>query len=646
MRKAWFIIVAVLFLAALVVLPVRAQEDDKVVVRGYLFYSPTCPHCKYVRTRVLPKLYARFKQQLQIMAVDISADENNYRWLQACEKKYKVTNSGSVPVLFIGDRYLVGSEEIEKELPALIETYLKRGGVDYPDVPRPGGPLEPTARFMFFFSPTCPHCKRVEEEVFPWLQKKYGGRVTWEAYNVSEEKNYRALLMIEEAAGMPPQRRGGVPMIFIGDEFSLYTILIGDVDIIDHLTNVIDWFMGVGGVDFPEWKEQLFILASTPPPSPTPVVAVTGVPTTTVTPSPYGPPIHLAYFAEVGCSECDRVSIALEHLQKRFPNLVIHEFDIIKDLKLNLCLCEALNVPENKRHDAPAIFVGSDYLVGGDIQYDALIEMVSRYAQTGADPIWEECKGEVALPPPPPWWAVIVPGLVDGLNPCAFATIIFFVSYLSFIGRKGREILMVGISFTLAVFLSYLGFGMVLREVISGLIALTGPVLKPVLNLFTALLCLVLAIISFADFYKARRGRVRDMALRLPDRLRKWINATIRKGVKSETLVTASFITGVVVSFIELTCTGQVYVPIIQGLSNPEYRARSTLDLVVYCLAFVVPLIIVFAISYMGTGSRQLGLWLQRHTAAIKLATALLFVGIGLWLVYDTLRVWGVWLPG
>ena len=505
---------------------------------------------------------------------------------------------------------------------------------------------------MFFFSPTCPHCKRVEEEVFPLLEKKYGGRVKWEAYNVSDETNYRALLMIEAAANMPPQRRGGVPMIFIGDEFSLYTILIGDVDIIDHLTDVIDWFMGVGGVGFPEWKEQLFILASTPPPSPTPlgtvaltstVVATATVPATG-TPSPNGPPIHMAYFAEVGCGECDRVSIALDHLQKRFPNLVIHEFDIIKDLKLNLCLCEALNVPENKRHDAPAIFVGSDYLVGNDIQYDALIEMVSHYAQTGAEPIWEECKGEIELPPPPPWWAVIVPGLVDGLNPCAFATIIFFVSYLSFIGRKGREILMVGLSFTLAVFLSYLGFGMVLREVIAGLIAMTGPVLKPVLNLLTALLCLVLAVLSLADFYKARRGKVKDMALRLPDRLRKWINATIRRGVRSETLVTASFVTGVVVSFIELTCTGQVYVPIIQGLSNPAYRARSTVDLVVYCLAFVVPLIIVFVISYMGTGSRQLGMWLQRHTATIKLATALLFIGIGVWLVYDTLRLMGVWL--
>ena len=82
--------------------------------------------------------------------------------------------------------------------------------------------------------------------------------------------------------------------------------------------------------------------------------------------------------------------------------------------------------------------------------------------------------------------------------------------------------------------------------------------------------------------------------------------------------------------------------PIIQGLSNPAYRAQSTLDLVVYCLAFVTPLVVVFVASYTGTGSRQLGTLLQRHTAGVKLATAVLFLGIGLWLAYDVLRIWGV----
>jgi cytochrome c biogenesis protein CcdA len=354
----------------------------------------------------------------------------------------------------------------------------------------------------------------------------------------------------------------------------------------------------------------------------------------------------MAYFAEAGCSECDAVSAALEQVQKRYPALVIHELDIFEDLELNLCLSEMLDVPENQRHDAPAVFVGSDYLVGKDVHYQNLMQLVGKYAETGAEPVWDTCQpDEVQLPPPPPWWAVILPGLADGINPCAFATIIFFVSYLSLIERKGRDIILVGIAFTLAVFLSYLAFGIVLRELLSGLIGWTGPVLRPILNGVTAILCLILAILSFSDFSKARQGKAKDMTLRLPDRLRKWVNATIRQSMKSETLVVASFVAGVIVSFIELACTGQVYVPIILGLSTPGYRSQALLSLIVYCVAFIVPLVIVFVITYMGTSSQKLGVFLQRHTSSIKLITAVLFLGIGLWLIYDTLRVWGALAP-
>jgi len=46
-------------------------------------------------------------------------------------------------------------------------------------------------------------------------------------------------------------------------------------------------------------------------------------------------------------------------------------------------------------------------------------------------------------------WGVLIAGLIDGLNPCAFATIVFLVSYLSFLGKASKEILTYGIIFTL-----------------------------------------------------------------------------------------------------------------------------------------------------------------------------------------------------
>lgn len=650
MRRLGQITGWILTLTLVLTFPAQAQEA-RLVVRGYLFYSPTCPACHQTRTMVLPQLYRKYGQQLQIKAIDINANDGNYQWLVACEKEYQVPEDEvAIPALFIGDQYLIGTPDIQDQLPSLIEHHLEQGGVDYPDVPRPGAPLEPAVRFMFFYSPTCPHCRDVEENVFPAIQQKHGEQVRWEAYDISQEANYLALLNLGKLAGLPDGGGlGAVPVVFMGDEYSLYSLMLGSADIRARLGQAIDWSIGIGGVGLPEWAEQLFT-PPTPPSSPEPSVpaeptATEEAPPATVPVTPPGnsPAIHMAYFAETGCSECDRVSIALEHLQDRYPDLEIHEFNIIDDVSINLCLSEKLDVPEAQRHDAPAVFVGTDYLVDTDIQYDKLIEIVSRYADDGVGPTWEGCReAEVELPPPPPWWAVILPGLADGINPCAFATLVFFVSYLSFLERKGREILVAGAAFTLAVFLSYLAFGMVLREILAGLIARVGPILRVVLNGVTVVLCLVLAVFSFADFRKARQGKVKDMTLRLPDKLRGWINRSIRQGMRAEAFVAASFVTGVVVSFIELACTGQVYVPIILGLSRPGYRGQALLALVVYCLAFIVPLIVVFAVSYMGTSSRKLGGLIQRYTASVKLITAVLFVGISLWLVYDIVRDLGV----
>jgi len=149
----------------------------------------------------------------------------------------------------------------------------------------------------------------------------------------------------------------------------------------------------------------------------------------------------------------------------------------------------------------------------------------------------------------------------------------------------------------------------------------------------TALFCAVLAVLSFLDFLKARQGEIGDMTLSLPHSLRMRINATIRKGRGSQAFVAGSFVTGVIVSFLELACTGQVYLPtIIFVISQPELQMRAFLFLVLYNLLFILPLVVVFILAYYGTGSKQLTRFLQRRAALVKLGMALLFAALATWL--------------
>jgi hypothetical protein len=48
---------------------------------------------------------------------------------------------------------------------------------------------------------------------------------------------------------------------------------------------------------------------------------------------------------------------------------------------------------------------------------------------------------------------------------------------------------------------------------------------------------------------------------------------------------------------------------------------------------FVLPLVVVFLLAYFGTTAQQLGLFIHRRAATIKLATAGLFVLLAGWLV-------------
>ena len=94
--------------------------------------------------------------------------------------------------------------------------------------------------------------------------------------------------------------------------------------------------------------------------------------------------------------------------------------------------------------------------------------------------------------------------------------------------------------------------------------------------------------------------------------------------------VLAAFITGWIVSLLELACTGQVYLPTICFVTGvPELRLHAFLYLVLYNLMFILPLCFVFGLTYYGTTSEQIAGWMKRHIIVIKAALAVFFFCLG-----------------
>ena len=108
-------------------------QGTRAVVRAVLFYSPSCGHCHYVINEILPPLFEEYGEQLQIIGVDVTQPQGQMLFLAVLQKFG--LESGGVPFLVIDNLYLVGSQDIPEKFPGLIEAYLARGGVDWPDIP-------------------------------------------------------------------------------------------------------------------------------------------------------------------------------------------------------------------------------------------------------------------------------------------------------------------------------------------------------------------------------------------------------------------------------------------------------------------------------------------------------------------------------
>jgi len=202
----------------------------------------------------------------------------------------------------------------------------------------------------------------------------------------------------------------------------------------------------------------------------------------------------------------------------------------------------------------------------------------------------------------------------------------------------------VGAAFALGVFLTYLLVGVGLLKAVQSLPFFST--LGRWVYLLTAVLCVILAILTFRDFLKARKGQASEMTLKLPLSLRRLINRVIREGAQTRAFVLVAFVTGFIVSLIELACTGQVYLPtIVFVLSVPELASKAFLYLLLYCIMFILPLVLVFVIVYFGATSEQLSSLVGRHTATVKLLTGLLFVGLALWMTWALVPLFGVRAP-
>jgi hypothetical protein len=470
-------------------------------------------------------------------------------------------------------------------------------------------------RFYLFYSEEKGGLK-VEKEIIKPLAEKYPIEI--QSFSVNQLKNYDLLVKFEKEL---KDTGNELPVVIIGDR-----ILGGEGEIRGDLEKLVKSYAERGGSPWPSLKGTLAEEEGWIPRAPTEEERKSEK------------IIYAAFLYMPGCLHCEEMKAELKKWASKIPDLRIRIFSLVREenKKLDEALSQIYQVPESKRLVDHKLYMGEDYLWAESLHLESFQRLITKYQGKGAPPPWEKVtkgaleKGEKSIIERFKRWsltAVLVAGFIDGINPCAFATIIFLVSYLTFAGKKSREILLYGSVFTAGVFIAYLLVGLGLMTFLHQMSSF--PLVSKGVYLFIALFALVLGIISLYDYVLFRRGQVAKWKLQLPVGLKKKIHEIIREQARFKGGLLATFGAGFVIAVCTVICTGQVYLPTIGFvMSIPELRKNAIFNLVLYNIMYIVPLVGIFVLTFFGVTSEKIAFVTKKHTGTVKLLTALLFLAL------------------
>ena len=356
--------------------------------------------------------------------------------------------------------------------------------------------------------------------------------------------------------------------------------------------------------------------------------------------------VVIDYYGEIGCSHCDTfIEKTVPLLEKEYGlSIRVNSFDILDPDIYEECG----KILSEKGYDFlyfPVVIIGNNVYQGEtEIKKSLGMELEyyrvnSAYQPRKTGPVSEKDIKNRALSSSGRLNSAVVvftAGLADGINPCAFTVLLFFFSYLALRKKLYSDFLKAGAVFISAVFLTYIMIGFGFYTFLSKVVDLSGA--RTLVKIAVTLITVFFAAASFSDYLNLKKGSscVRSSVfLKLPDNLSRRIHEAVRTGIKSTSSLAAVFAAGIIVSVLELACTGQVYLPsIIYMLQKGDLRFGLIL-LLIYNSGFVLPIISVYALLASGYRTERISSFFQMniHVSKVFLAAVFVLLAAAVWFI-------------
>ncbi|MCZ7381403.1 MAG: hypothetical protein O8C64_07525 [Candidatus Methanoperedens sp.] len=212
---------------------------------------------------------------------------------------------------------------------------------------------------------------------------------------------------------------------------------------------------------------------------------------------------------------------------------------------------------------------------------------------------------------------VIIAGLVDGFNPCAFAVLLLFITFtmgmLQMQANYRYGLMKVGSIYISGIFVTYVLIGIGFLSTIS-FFSTTHAVGKA-----AGFISMILGVVVMKDFFIPGSS-----LLAIPGSMHASINNWIKR-----TTVPGVFGAGVLVGLCTVPCSGGIYLAVIGLLSLQSTLAQGILYLLLYNLMLIVPLVAVLLASSNSIVVDKMVAWQSRNKTSVKLLMGSFMVAMG-----------------
>lgn len=330
---------------------------------------------------------------------------------------------------------------------------------------------------------------------------------------------------------------------------------------------------------------------------------------------------EIIFYASDSCYNCKEVKIMLS----KYDNINV----ILKTIESEENYKELQKVATYFNKDAmvPSILIGDKFLVGADIidSFDDTLnkKLGDKYElldvstiEVNIAKINEENYNNISF------FVIMLSGLIDGINPCALSMLILLIGIVTKTDKK--NVIYVGVSYASGTFLAYFFIGLNIFKVME----IASKISWLIIVMYISIICMSLFIIylNTKDFINIKKGKVENIKNQLSNNQKSKIYKYINKLTDSKYIVFYGFVLGIILTLLEFTCTGQVYIPTLSYMINSGEGVLPYIYLFAYNIMFIMPLIIVCIVTYITKETNKVMNLLYDKLGYIKLITNLIYV--------------------